>query len=654
MVAVLEDTARTEKVGTVDMEVGAYYFDTKSRLNDYKSTKKKWDLDRLPRFEKNLYKEHPNVKARNPEEVEVYRKARQVYVRGRSVPDPVMSFEEAGFPDYIYDTLLKQGYTEPTAIQAQGWPMALTGRDFVGIATNWIRKDCRVHPARYSPNQSASKIAARRMDHCPCAGATRELALQVKWSNFDHTGVATQEVADIFGRPSRIRSCCVYGGASKGPQIRDLQDGVEICIATPGRLIDFLDAGKTNMRRWCTYLVLDEADRMLDMGFEPQIRKIVDLIRPDRQTLMWSATWPKEVKTLAEDFLSDYIQVNIGSLELCANHNILQIVDVCEEYEKDGKLAKLESIMGRKITKTIIFVETKRRVDELTTDEARWLAGICSMVTRLNLSEEWGAKDVSDIKFVINYDFPNNTEDYVHRIGRTARAENMALPIHSSRTASAKQANELIEVLERSASDKMSTHVFSRWCTCPADGVYPKVGAGTEVVMIEEEEEAASFLCSRRIVAEWQKQSLALQVAHSAESTVKYRVREPLSRSRAGSRTVATVPEDAQGIRTKARVGLSPRANAKPQSSSSTAPRCCQLADVERTHTKRHEERQKSFQSRLSIRGGICVSEWNSFRKKSMHIEGNIASSCEGEGDVPNPVFTFDEANFQLPFGTTW
>lgn len=112
--------------------------------------------------------------------------------------------------------------------------------------------------------------------------------------------------------------------------------GSEIVIATPGRLIDLIEAKKTNLRR-VTYLVLDEADRMLDMGFEPQIRKIVDQIRPDRQTLMWSATWPKEVKILADDFLTDNVQVNVGKLTLHANDNILQIVDVCDEYEKEKK-----------------------------------------------------------------------------------------------------------------------------------------------------------------------------------------------------------------------------------------------------------------------------------------------------------------------------
>jgi superfamily II DNA/RNA helicase len=112
--------------------------------------------------------------------------------------------------------------------------------------------------------------------------------------------------------------------------------GVEICIATPGRLIDMLEGRKTNLRR-CTYLVLDEADRMLDMGFEPQIRTIIEQIRPDRQTLMWSATWPKEVEGLARDFLNDYVHITVGNAGLSANHKILQIVDVCDEPEKDHK-----------------------------------------------------------------------------------------------------------------------------------------------------------------------------------------------------------------------------------------------------------------------------------------------------------------------------
>jgi ATP-dependent RNA helicase DDX5/DBP2 len=131
-------------------------------------------------------------------------------------------------------------------------------------------------------------------------------------------------------------------------------------------LIDFLERNVTNLKR-CTYLVLDEADRMLDMGFEPQIKKIMSQIRSDRQVLMFSATWPKEVRNLAEEYLNDYVQINIGSLNLSANHNILQIVDVCDEHEKDEKLMKiLGDIAHEHDRKTIIFVETKRRADEIT------------------------------------------------------------------------------------------------------------------------------------------------------------------------------------------------------------------------------------------------------------------------------------------------
>ena len=183
---------------------------------------------------------------------------------------------------------------------------------------------------------------------------------------------------------SRIRNTAIYGGAPKGPQIRDLSRGVEIVIATPGRLIDMLETQKTNLRR-ITYLVMDEADRMLDMGFEPQIRKIVSQIRPDRQTLMFSATWPKDVQKLAnvrvalilcfvddeclyvsQDFLNDFIQVNVGSMELTANHNIRQIVSVCTDFEKRTKLIKHLDQISQESAKVLIFVGTKRVADDIT------------------------------------------------------------------------------------------------------------------------------------------------------------------------------------------------------------------------------------------------------------------------------------------------
>ncbi|XP_034508663.1 probable ATP-dependent RNA helicase DDX5, partial [Ailuropoda melanoleuca] len=335
-------------------------------------------------------------------------------------------------------------------------PVALSGLDMVGVAQTGSGKTL-----------SYLLPGIIHINHQPflqrgdgpivlVLAPTRELAQQV------------QQVAADYGRACRLKSTCIYGGAPKGPQIRDLERGVEICIATPGRLIDFLEVGKTNLKR-CTYLVLDEADRMLDMGFEPQIRKIVDQIRPDRQTLMWSATWPREVRQLAEDFLKDYIHINIGAMELSANHNILQIVDVCGDSEKDEKLLRLmEEIMSEKENKTIIFTETKRRCDELTRKMRRdgWPAmgihGDKSQQERdwvLNEFKHGKAPiliatdvasrglDVEDVKFVINYDYPNSSEDYIHRIGRTARSSKTGTAYTFFTPNNTKQAHDLIAVL---------------------------------------------------------------------------------------------------------------------------------------------------------------------------------------------------------------
>ncbi|KAI5613598.1 putative ATP-dependent RNA helicase DDX17, partial [Silurus asotus] len=419
--------------------------------------KKKWDLSELPKFEKNFYSEHPEIQRMSQYDIEEFCRKNEITVRGSGCPKPVPNFHHAQFPQYVMDVLLQQNFKEPTAIQAQGFPLALSGRDMVGIAQTGSGKTLAyLLPAIVHINHQPY---LERGDGpiCLVLAPTRELAQQV------------QQVAYDYGKSSRIKSTCVYGGAPKGPQIRDLERGVEICIATPGRLIDFLEAGKTNLRR-CTYLVLDEADRMLDMGFEPQIRKILDQIRPDRQTLMWSATWPKEVRQLAEDFLHDYIQINIGALELSANHNILQIVDVCMESEKDNKLIQLmEEIMAEKENKTIIFVETKKRCDELTRRMRRdgWPA-MCIHGDKSQPERDWvltefrsgkapiliatdvasRGLDVEDVKFVINYDYPNSSEDYVHRIGRTARSTNKGTAYTFFTPGNLRQARDLVRVLE--------------------------------------------------------------------------------------------------------------------------------------------------------------------------------------------------------------
>ncbi|TWW59796.1 putative ATP-dependent RNA helicase DDX5 [Takifugu flavidus] len=790
--------------------------------------KKHWNLSELPKFQKNFYQEHPDTSRRPPQEIEQYRRSKEVTVKGRDCPKPILKFHEAAFP-----SKLASHPVQPSGA-SQGWPVALGGKDMVGIAQTGSGKTLAYLLPAIVHIQHQPFLEHGDGPICLVLAPTRELAQQV------------QQVAAEYGRASRLKSTCIYGGAPKGPQIRDLERGVEICIATPGRLIDFLECGKTNLRR-CTYLVLDEADRMLDMGFEPQIRKIVDQIRedmrssegaqersagvmlsprrlgraahglmssverrdkagrgggtrqgegqsrtrdragrgtgqdegqsrtrdragrgtggrgtgqdegqgrtrdragrgtgrtrdragrgteqdegqgrtrdragrgtgqdegqsrtrdragggrgqgrtrdragrgtggrgteqdegqgrtrdkagrgteqdegqkedegqgrtrdragrgteqdegqqdegqgrtrdragrgteqdegqqdegqgrtrdragrgteqdegqgrtrdkagrgtagrgtgqdegqgrtrdrvdsecggltllalkgcdlqmeeggwltltqiscswflrsfgtvlrepfsvalhqPDRQTLMWSATWPKEVRQLAEDFLKDYVQINIGALQLSANHNILQIVDVCSDMEKEDKLIRLlEEIMSEKENKTIIFVETKRRCDELTRrmrrdgwpamgihgdksqQERDWVLNefrygkapilIATDVAsrglgqyrvngsrRLPVESLWQAlgmtvpglereKDdmcstgvppnVEDVKFVINYDYPNSSEDYIHRIGRTARSQKTGTAYTFFTPNNMKQAGDLISVL---------------------------------------------------------------------------------------------------------------------------------------------------------------------------------------------------------------
>jgi len=429
----------------------------KGRQPGERLRKPKWDLARLAPFEKNFYQPTPVVLNRAPYEVEQYRNEKEITLRGKTIPNPIAYFTDYNFPDYVMAEVRRQGYEAPTPIQAQGWPISLQGRDFVGIAQTGSGKTLGyILPAIVHINHQPY---LERGDG-PIAlilAPTRELAQQIL------------TVAQDFGSSSKIRSTCVFGGAPKGPQIRDLERGVEICIATPGRLIDFLEAGKTNLRR-CTYLVLDEADRMLDMGFEPQIRKIVEQIRPDRQTLMWSATWPKEVRNLAEDFLKDYIQLNVGSLSLAANHNILQIVDVCQEMEKDTKLRQLLNEMAQeRAYKTIIFIETKRKVEDVTRGlrSSGWPA-MCIHGDKSQQERDWVLSefrsgrapilvatdvaarglDVDDVKFVINYDYPSCSEDYVHRIGRTGRSDKTGTAYTFFTADNCKQAKDLIDVLK--------------------------------------------------------------------------------------------------------------------------------------------------------------------------------------------------------------
>ncbi|CAE7612946.1 unnamed protein product [Symbiodinium natans] len=362
----------------------------------------------------------------------------------------------ASFPDYVLDQIQRAGFKEPTPIQVQGWPIALSGKDMVGVAETGSGKTLAfLLPAVVHIN--AQPFLERGDGPIVLVMApTRELAVQI------------QEECNRFGKSSKIKNTCCYGGAQRGPQQRDLRDGVEIVIATPGRLIDFLESRDTNLKR-VTYLVLDEADRMLDMGFEPQVRKICSQVRPDRQTLMWSATWPKDVQKLARDICrEDPVHINVGANELRTAHTIRQFVEVVQESDKRSRLRRLlEKVMDG--SKILIFCETKRGGDELTREmRTDGFPALCIHGEKKQEERDWVMKefkegkspilvatdlasrgiDVKDIKYVINYDFPNQIEDYVHRVGRTGRAGATGSAYTFFTSDKAKHAKDLIGVLK--------------------------------------------------------------------------------------------------------------------------------------------------------------------------------------------------------------
>lgn len=345
------------------------------------------------------------------------------------VPDPCQTFEAAGFPPEFLNEIKRAGFRAPTPIQAQSWPVAMAGRDLVAIAKTGSGKTCGF----LLPGMMHIRERRRDPRYGPVVlvlAPTRELAMQIK------------EEADKFGVSSGIRNTCVYGGAPKGPQLGSLRRGVEIVIATPGRLNDFLEAGQVNLGQ-VSYLVLDEADRMLDMGFEPQIQRIVARIPRERQTLFFSATWPREVKSIASQFVTNHpVHVFVGAVEekLVANKSITQHIIVCGGHEKMGHLASiLRQKMGQKV---IIFCSTKRMCDQLAFSIGREYNAAALHGDKRQQERDYTLQafkdgrqpvlvatdvaarglDVKDVAAVINYDMPPGVEDYVHRIGRTGRA----------------------------------------------------------------------------------------------------------------------------------------------------------------------------------------------------------------------------------------
>jgi len=402
--------------------------------------------------------------ARNERQIDEYRLKHEINVfrnsSGKRISRPVESFNEAGFPSYILKELANAGFEKPTPIQCQGWPMAMSGNDVIGIARTGSGKTLAfLLPALVHIN-AQPLLKPKDGPIVLILAPTRELAIQIKGE------------ADKFGYTSSITNTCVYGGAPKRDQAWHLRKGVEIVIATPGRLMDFLEKQTTNLRR-VTYLVLDEADRMLDMGFEPQIRKILSQVRPDRQTLLWSATWPKDgqVQRLTHEFLSDPIRVTVGSEELSANVDVKQIIQIVRNrYDKEERLKAL--LRQHAQDKILIFSNTKRMCGDLAwqlknmgyrtaaihgdkkQEDREWALGkFREGKVQIMVATDVASRglDIRGVAVVVNFDFPDGrggVEDYVHRIGRTGRAGTKGIAYTFFTQDNAKRARELIKILE--------------------------------------------------------------------------------------------------------------------------------------------------------------------------------------------------------------
>jgi ATP-dependent RNA helicase DDX42 len=247
-------------------------------------------------FEKNFYTVHEEITNLTQTQIDELRQKLGIKVTGPLPPHPVSSFAHFGFDEALMKAVRKSEYTQPTPIQAQAVPVALNGRDIIGIAKTGSGKTAAFIWPMLVHIMDQKELQPGDGPIGLILAPTRELSQQIYTE------------AKKFGKVYNIQVVCCYGGGSKWEQSKALEGGAEIVVATPGRMIDLVKMKATNLQR-VTFLVLDEADRMFDMGFEPQVRSICDHVRPDRQTLLFSATFKKKIERLVRDVLIDPIRI---------------------------------------------------------------------------------------------------------------------------------------------------------------------------------------------------------------------------------------------------------------------------------------------------------------------------------------------------------
>ena len=390
-------------------------------------------------FRKTFYHEPPELSEMTSEEVADLRlELDGINIRGVDAPKPVQKWSQCGLGVPTLDVIQKLGYEKPSAIQTQAIPAIMSGRDVIGVAKTGSGKTIAFLLPMFRHIKDQRPLDTLDGPVGLVMTPTRELATQI------------HKECKPFLKALNLRAVCAYGGAPIKDQIADLKRGAEIIVCTPGRMIDLLAANSgrvTNLRR-VTYVVLDEADRMFDMGFEPQVMKILANIRPDRQTVLFSATFPRQMEALARKTLSKPIEIVVGGRSVVAPE-ITQIVEVRSE---ETKFIRLLELLGKlyeddknEDDRALIFVDRQESADGLLKDLMRkgypcmsihggkdqidrdstiddFKAGVVPIMIATSVAAR--GLDVKQLKLVVNYDAPNHLEDYVHRAGRTGRAGN--------------------------------------------------------------------------------------------------------------------------------------------------------------------------------------------------------------------------------------
>jgi len=431
-------------------------------------------------FQKAFYKESMKTSGISSEDVVKFYEKNEMNVTGSKCSNynPIIDFINAEcFPRKVMKHCDK--FEKPSPIQSQCWPILASGRDIIGIAQTGSGKTLAFTvPGLIHILDVISKTKKVEFGHpiLLVVAPTRELAMQIS------------EVTADAGKDCGIKSICIYGGTSKHEQRNEIKrQKIHVCVATPGRLKDFIQESTLKLSR-VSYLVLDEADRMLDEGFEQDVRYIIENVHIERQIAMFSATWPRSIQQLANEFLMDPVKVTCGSEDLVANRNVKQYVEVVEEFSRDAKIHLLLRKYHNKSrsNRILIFVLYKKeadRVDRMLKNKG-WncvaIHGNIGQAQRFEAVEKFKSGkvplliatdvaarglDIEDIEYVINYSFPLTIEDYVHRIGRTGRAGKSGIS-HTFFTQHDKpRAGELVNLLREAQQPipeellKFGTHV---------------------------------------------------------------------------------------------------------------------------------------------------------------------------------------------------